>query len=112
LPTPEPAPTQPQAPATVAVVSPTRVPAPPQPSGIAAPIRGYGFPYELRVSAGATVVWTNYDDVAHDVTASDGSWGSTALAKGQSFARTFAQPGRYAYVCKLHPYMAAVLIVE
>jgi plastocyanin len=84
----------------------------PAPAGVPAPIKGYGFPYQLTVPAGSTVVWTNYDAVVHDVTANDDSWSSGLLAEGASFAHTFNTPGRYAYVCRVHPYMSAAIIVE
>ncbi|HWC30480.1 MAG TPA: plastocyanin/azurin family copper-binding protein [Dehalococcoidia bacterium] len=97
------------APAPPVVTQPT---ARPSQSGVPAAIRGYGFPYELRVAAGSTVVWTNYDNVAHDVTASDGSWASPVMGQGATFAHTFNAPGRYGYICKLHPYMTAAVIVQ
>lgn len=101
------APTQPPAPA-----SPPAPTAPPAQAGVAAPIRGYGFPYQQTVPAGTTVVWTNYDSVAHDVTASDDSWSSGLFGEGEAWSRTFSAPGKYAYVCRAHPYMQAVLIVQ
>lgn len=75
-------------------------------------IRGFGFPYELPVAVGTTVIWTNADAVGHDVTALDGSWASSILGQGASFSRTFTTAGRQAYYCELHPYMQAVVIVE
>lgn len=114
--TPEPTattapPTQPPAPQpTQPPPQPTQ---PPAPSGAAVAIRGFGYhPFELRISAGTTVVWTNYDSASHDVTASNGSWASPLLGEGDSFSHTFTQPGRYAYTCKVHPYMGAAVIVE
>jgi plastocyanin len=95
--------------------SPPPLPAPPiapAPSGIAAPIRGYGYPYRLAVPAGSTVVWTNHDAVSHDVTATDDSWTSGLLGEGESWARSFGSAGTYAYICRAHPYMQAVLIVQ
>jgi plastocyanin len=113
--TAEPEPTATTPPAPTSAPAPTSPPAPaspPAPTGVAAPIQGYGFPYQLTVAAGTTVVWTNYDSVLHDVTANDDSWTSGLLAQGESFARTFNTAGKYAYVCRVHPYMTAVLIVE
>jgi plastocyanin len=57
-------------------------------------------------------VWTNHDAVPHDVTAKDDSWTSGLMGEGESYARSFSQPGSYAYICRVHPYMSAVLIVE
>jgi plastocyanin len=86
--------------------------APPPPAGVAAAIKGYGYPYELTVDVGATVVWTNYDSVPHDVVASDESWGSELLGQGESYSHTFTAAGRYPYICTIHPYMKAALIVR
>jgi plastocyanin len=111
----------PEATGTTAAAEPTSPPAPTLPpaptaplvpAGVPAPITGYGFPYQLTVPAGSTVVWTNYDSVSHDVTASNDSWTSGLLGEGESYARTFSMPGKYGYICRVHPYMNAVLIVE
>jgi plastocyanin len=113
-PTPEPTATAP-APQPTSPPAPTLPPAPTSPpvaAGVAAPIKGFGFPYQLTVPAGSTVVWTNYDSVPHDVTAKDDSWTSGLLAEGESYSRTFGSQGKHTYVCKVHPYMSAVLIVE
>jgi plastocyanin len=99
--------TQPAAP-----TAPAATLAPPPPSGTAAPIKDYTFPSNQTVPVGSTVVWTNYDSVPHDVTAKDGSWSSGLLGEGKSFSHTFTQPGQYAYACRVHPYMTAVLIVQ
>ncbi len=85
---------------------------PPVPAGVSAAIQSNGFPYQLAVAAGSTVVWTNNDPVLHDVTANDGDWTSGLLSQGESFSHTFDTPGKYPYVCKVHPFMTAVLIVE
>ena len=60
-------------------------------------------PDEVRVEAGTPVVWRNLDQTAHDVTASDGSWGSELMGVGDTFEMTFDEPGAYVYICTLHP---------
>jgi plastocyanin len=75
-------------------------------------VRGFAFPGEARVRAGTQVVWTNGDSDEHDVTAVDYRWGSPVLVVGASYARDFAEPGRYQYFCTIHPFMRGVLIVE
>ncbi|NNE12028.1 MAG: hypothetical protein HKN41_07250 [Ilumatobacter sp.] len=69
---------------------------------------------ELRIAPGTTVVWRNDDEFAHTVTASDASpipFDSTEFADGATFEMTFDEPGEYAYFCKIHPTMRAVVIV-
>jgi plastocyanin len=59
-------------------------------------------PDELTIPVGATVVWTQHDDVLHTVTADDGSFNSGFLQLGAVFTHTFDQPGQYVYHCELH----------
>jgi plastocyanin len=59
-------------------------------------------PQELTVPAGSTVVWSNTDTMAHTVTADDGSFDSGILEPGETFNRTFNEPGEYQYYCELH----------
>ncbi len=68
-------------------------------------------PMTVTVAAGTRVIWTNRDQVAHTVTASDGSWGSSTLARGVSFNRIFGTPGIYHYICAIHPYMKGTVVV-
>jgi plastocyanin len=77
----------------------------------AATIKLFQFqPKTLEVKAGATVAWTNGDDIEHSVTA--GAPGKEAddfnsgfFGKGESFSFTFSEPGTYSYFCKRHPSM-------
>lgn len=62
-------------------------------------------PAAIAVPVGATVTWTNRDDIPHLVKASDGAFKSPALDTGDSYAFTFAVPGEFAYFCALHPKM-------
>lgn len=76
-------------------------------------IRNYSFqPASLTVPAGTTVTWINYDAVAHTVTASDGSFDSGDILSGGRFMFTFANPGTYAYGCRIHPNMQGTIQVE
>ena len=68
-------------------------------------------PAEVRVPAGATLRWINRDPVAHTSTSDDGVWDSSLLDPGESWSRTFHEPGRYAYHCTPHPFMEGVVIV-
>lgn len=65
----------------------------------------------LRVRPGTTIRWVNDDPVAHTVTSDEGRWDSAQFGPGESYSRTFREPGRYPYTCTLHPYMNAVVVV-
>ena len=69
-------------------------------------------PGPLRIAAGDTVKFVNDDQEAHTVTAGDKSFDSAGLDTGDSWTYTFKKPGRYAYVCTLHPWMKAVIQVD
>lgn len=76
------------------------------------PISGFAFgTAELRVRPGTTVRWVNRDPVGHTSTSDDGVWDSALLGPGESFSRTFREPGRYPYHCTPHPYMEGVVVV-
>ena len=69
---------------------------------------------EIRVHVGTTVVWRNDDPFAHTVTSVEGSavaFDSGELALGDTFEMTFAEPGTFAYFCRIHPTMRARVIV-
>ena len=74
------------------------------------------FPARIRVKAGTAVTFTNVGDVPHTATAFDkgkvGNWDTDALAKGESKAITFTDPGTYFYICTPHPWMYGQVIVE
>jgi plastocyanin len=96
---------------SAAAVASTAASTPPAP---AATVHIKNFAYHrstVTVHAGDTVTFVNDDDDAHTVTASDKTFDSGGLDSGQTFTRTFAKAGTYAYFCALHPYMKAVVIV-
>jgi plastocyanin len=68
-------------------------------------------PDTLKVPVGATVTWTNQDDDPHTVVAKDGSFRSGALNKGASYRHTFDKAGTYQYLCSIHPFMVATVVV-
>jgi plastocyanin len=59
-------------------------------------------PGENTVKPGQTVTWTNEGQVEHTVKG-PGFFSSKALGNGQTFSHRFAKPGRFPYVCTLHP---------
>ena len=69
-------------------------------------------PSDPVVTSGASVTWTNHDDVPHTVTFRDDQVaGSGQLDRGESFTATFDEPGTYDYVCTVHPEMTATITV-
>lgn len=76
--------------------------------------RHYRFaPEAIRVPSGATVTWRNTDDFTHTVRLEEGDGAVHTVAPGDSVRLTFDAPGRYPYVCTLHPHdMRGVVVVE
>ncbi len=69
-------------------------------------------PQTVTVKVGTTVVWTNKDQVDHNVTADDGSFASGNIAPGGTFSYTFNTAGTYDYKCTIHqPAMVGTIIV-
>lgn len=68
-------------------------------------------PGTITVKAGTTVVWTNKDQDAHTVTATSHAFGSQPLNTGDTFRHAFASPGTYSYLCTIHPFMTATVVV-
>jgi plastocyanin len=96
-------------PATAATPSPA--PASPTP-GESVHIKDFAFHAgSLTIHAGDTVRFVNDDDDAHTVTAADKSFDSGGLDAGEAWVHTFTKPGTYAYICALHPYMKATIVV-
>jgi plastocyanin len=88
-------------------------------AGSAAPVAGnavnidnFAFvPATLTVPAGSTVTWTNKDEEPHNVVANDGSFRSPGMGSQATFSHTFAAPGKFDYVCGIHPFMHATVVV-
>jgi plastocyanin len=75
-------------------------------------IRNFAFaPAMMTVPVGTTITWTNDDQDAHTVSATGGAFKSAALNNGDTFRFTFSKPGRYDYICSIHPFMTATVVV-
>jgi amicyanin len=75
-------------------------------------IKNHGFnPAKLTISAGDTVTWTNNDPAPHDVDF-ESMGKSPVLKKGETYSKTFNQPGTYDYDCDIHPYMRGTVVVK
>ena len=68
-------------------------------------------PARVVVRKGAKVTWMQKDQMPHNVTASNGSFGSETLTGGGSFTKTFDEAGTYSYYCGLHPSMRGEVVV-
>ncbi|MBI2846707.1 MAG: cupredoxin family copper-binding protein [Chloroflexi bacterium] len=86
-------------------------PTPTPPAGaIEVTIQSFAFsPATLTIKKGTTVTWTNKDSVPHTVK----GWGteSSSMGAGQSYSYKFDSAGTYDYICGVHPYMKATVVV-
>lgn len=74
-------------------------------------IRDFTFqPEDLTIEAGTEIVWENRDRAPHTATA-EGDFDSGTLRRGDSYSVTFDKPGTYRYICAIHPYMTAKIVV-
>ena len=60
---------------------------------------------------GSAVTWTNRDEEPHTVVANDGSFHSPGMDSKATFSHTFAKAGTFDYVCSIHPFMHATVVV-
>jgi plastocyanin len=62
-------------------------------------------PDTIRVKAGSTVKWTNYDEVEHNVTSKSGpdKFASGNFGEGHSVEFKLTKPGIVHYLCTIHP---------
>jgi len=73
-------------------------------------IEGFKFnPATLAVSAGDTVVFTNNDSARHTATATDRSWDTGRLRRGQSAEISVVANMEAGFFCALHPNMKGQL---
>lgn len=71
-------------------------------------------PAKLTIPVGATVTWTNHDDVPHTATGTNKpkAFDSGVLDTDQGFSHTFSVPGTYDYFCAVHPHMTGQIVVK
>jgi len=75
-------------------------------------IQNFAFsPATVTITAGTTLTWTNHDQDPHTVSAMSGAFHSPTLSTGQSYHYTFTTPGRFEYLCTIHPFMTATVVV-
>ena len=69
-------------------------------------------PARIEVTAGTTIVWTNDGQVAHTVSAEDGSFESGSIEPGAGRSITFSRPGSFVFHCTPHPFMRGLIVVR
>ena len=66
----------------------------------------------IVIRPGTVVIWRNHDPVAHTVTADAGTFDSSTIPPGGSWAHVFSEPGNHPYHCAPHPFMKAIVEVR
>lgn len=69
-------------------------------------------PDSLSVKSGDTITWINKDIVPHTATASDKSWDTGKIKKGERGQVAVSDGFAQDYFCRFHPNMKATLTVE
>ena len=86
-----------------------------QPSAAIAEVKIDNFsfgPQTLTVPVGATVTWTNKDDIPHTAVSTDGVFKSKVMDTDEKFSHTFTKAGTYSYYCSIHPKMTGKVVVQ
>ena len=87
-------------------------PSPPPPAGGDIQVIDFAYtPADLSVPVGTTLTWVNTGVALHTVTDRAGRFDSGFMNIGDSFVRTFSEPGTYEYFCTIHPDMVGLVTV-
>jgi amicyanin len=83
-------------------------------SGPTVQIKNFSFqPASLTVKPGTKVTFIQMDSVPHNATAAGANpFKTPTLSKGQKYTVTFTKPGKYSYICTIHPYMHGTIVVS
>jgi plastocyanin len=85
---------------------------PPAP-GVEVKIDNFSFgPQAITVPVGATVTWTNRDDIPHTSVSTEGVFKSKVMDTDEKFSYTFTKAGTYPYYCSIHPKMTGQVVVK
>jgi plastocyanin len=68
-------------------------------------------PATTAVPVGATVTWTNHDDVPHNVVSTEKKFASPVLDTDEKFSYKFEAAGTFKYYCSIHPRMTGQVVV-
>ena len=69
-------------------------------------------PATAAVPVGATVTWTNHDDIPHNVVNPERKFKSPVLDTDEMFSHKFEAAGTYKYYCSIHPRMTGQVVVR
>jgi len=75
-------------------------------------------PFNVSISAGEEITWSNDDTAAHTVTSGspadgpDGNFDSGLFMAGGTFSTTLDESGEYSYFCMVHPWMTGNITVN
>lgn len=69
-------------------------------------------PTPLTIGQGTEVTWTNHDDIPHSIVLNALGVHSKAMDTDGKFAYRFDKTGTFFYVCGLHPFMQAKVVVK
>jgi plastocyanin len=69
-------------------------------------------PQTLTVPVGATVTWTNRDDIPHTSVSTEDVFKSKVMDTDEKFSYTFTKAGTYPYYCTIHPKMTGKIVVQ
>ena len=69
-------------------------------------------PQTITVPVGATVTWTNKDDIPHTTVSTDGVFKSKVMDTDDQFSFKFTKAGTYSYYCSVHPKMTGKVVVQ
>jgi plastocyanin len=68
-------------------------------------------PPTVTIPVGATVTWTNSDDIPHTAVSTDDVFKSKVMDTDETFPYTFTKAGTYPYYCTIHPKMTGTIVV-
>lgn len=69
-------------------------------------------PTPLTIEKGTEVTWTNHDDIPHSIVLNSLGARSKAMDTDGTFTYKFDKSGTFFYVCGLHPFMQAKVVVK
>jgi plastocyanin len=76
-------------------------------------IHNFSFlPATVTVPVGTRVIWTNMDEIQHNIVTPDKAIKSKLLDTKETFTYTFTKAGTYSYICTLHPRMKGTIVVQ
>ncbi|MGD0431728.1 MAG: cupredoxin family copper-binding protein [Acetobacteraceae bacterium] len=69
-------------------------------------------PTPLTIEKGTEVTWVNHDDIPHSIVLNALGVRSKAMDTDGMFTYKFDKAGTFFYVCGLHPFMQAKVVVK